>query len=82
MVRKIRTITARYIPTEWGVKIEGKDTQAWVRLVRMDDSSDYAFYGRDADCYEEFEREGFAIYKKVKDLSEAKKWIEQEVMGE
>lgn len=80
MFRKVRTITVNYIPTEWGIKVDGDVITAWAKLVRSDKSSVYSFYGRDADCYEEFERDGFTICKEVKDFAEADKWLKEEVM--
>ena len=80
--RIVREISAHYIPTEWGVKVEGKKIIAWARLVRTDDSPAYAFYGDDADCYEEFEQDGFTISKEVNEFAEADAWIKKEVLVE
>ena len=78
--RIIRTISAHYIPMEWGVKVQGDKIVAWANLVRTDDS--YSFYGDDADCYEEFERDGFTISKEVYSFAEADKWLKKEVLME
>ena len=81
MFRSIRTITAHYIPVEWGTKVQGDKIIAWAHLVRSDENV-YTFYGDDADCYEEFERDGFTISAEVKDFVEADKWIKKNVMME
>ena len=79
--RTVRAITAHYLPMEWGVKVQGEKIVAWVHLVRTDDSPTYAlFYGDDADCYEEFEREGFTISKEVASFAEADGWLKKEVL--
>lgn len=80
MFRKVRTTTAKYIPVEWGVKVQGEDIIAWARLSRTDESPAYAFYGDDADCYEAFEKDGFTISVKVNDFREADEWIKENVM--
>ena len=80
MFRKVRRTTANYIPVEWGVKVQGENIMAWARLVRTEDSPVYAFYGDDADCYEDFEKDGFTISAKVNDFKEADKWIKENVM--
>ncbi len=81
MFRKLRTITATYVPVEWGIKVQGEDIIAWARLSRTNPKDNYLFYGDDADCYEAFEEDGFIISAKVKDFKEADKWIEEEVFG-
>lgn len=78
--RIVRTISAHYLPMEWGVKVQGDKIIAWAHLVRTEDSPVYAFYGDDADCYEEFERDGFTISKEVNDFAEADAWIKKEVL--
>ena len=78
MFRKIRAITISYMPMEWGTKVEGDKITAWAKLVRS--SGNFAFYGDDADCYEEFERDGFTISKRVKDFAEADKWLKEQVL--
>lgn len=80
--RIVRTISARYIPTEWGVKVQGDKIIAWARLVRTEDSPVYAFYGDDADCYEEFEQDGFTISNEVNSFDEADAWIKKEILVE
>lgn len=82
MFRKVRTITANYIPVEWGVKVQGEDIIAWARLSRTNPKDNYLFYGDDADCYEAFEEDGFTISAKVNDFKEADKWIKENVMME
>lgn len=82
MFRKVRTITVNYMPTEWGVKVYGDKIVAWARLVRTDDSPAYAFYGDDADCYKEFEQDGFTISKEVNSFDEADAWIKKEFLVE
>jgi hypothetical protein len=81
MFRKLRTITATYVPVEWGIKVQGEDIIAWARLSRTNPKDNYLFYGDDADCYEAFEEDGFTISAKVKDFKEADKWIKEEVFG-
>ena len=80
MFRRVRTITAKYIPLEWGVKVQGDDIIAWARLSRTNPKDTYTFYGDDADCYEAFEEDGFTLSAKVKDFNEADKWIKENVM--
>lgn len=80
MFRKVRTITAKYIPVEWGVKVQGEDVIAWARLSRTNPEGNYTFYGDDADCYEAFEKDGFTISVKVNDFKEADNWIKENVM--
>lgn len=82
MFRKVRTITANYIPVEWGVKVQGEDIIAWARLTRTNPEHTYTFYGDDADCYKAFEEDGFTISAKVNDFKEADKWIKENVMME
>jgi len=80
MFRKVRTITAKYIPVEWGVKVQGEDIIAWAHLSRTNPEDTYTFYGDDADCYKAFEEDGFTLSAKVKDFNEADKWIKENVM--
>lgn len=80
MFRKVRTITAKYIPVDWGVKVQGEDIIAWAHLSRTNPEDNYTFYGDDADCYEAFEKDGFTISAKVNDFKEADKWIKKEVL--
>ena len=80
--RIVRTISAHYIPMEWGVKMQGEKIVAWAHLVRTDDSPIYSFYGDDAECYEEFERDGFTLSKEVDSFTEADKWLKKEVLME
>lgn len=80
MFRKVRTITAKYIPVEWGVKVQGEDIIAWAHLSRTNPEDTYTFYGDDADCYEDFEKDGFTISAKVNDFKEADNWIKENVM--
>lgn len=79
MYRKVITNNCSYIPVEWGTRVEGKDAKivAFVHYVRTDES--YDFYGRDADVYEEFEREGFVREKEVNTYAEAGKWLGEQV---
>lgn len=80
MFRKVRRTTANYIPVEWGVKVQGEDIIAWAHLSRTNPEDTYTFYGDDADCYEDFEKDGFTISAKVNDFREADKWIKENVM--
>lgn len=82
MFRKSRFITANYLPTEWGVKVEGEKITAWAKLCRVGKPSDYNFYGDDADAYESFEADGFVISNEVAGYAEAEKWIKMNVLGE
>ena len=82
MFRKSRAIIAHYLPMEWGVKVEGDKVTAWAKLCRVDKSSEYAFYGNDADAYESFESEGFIISEEVAGYAEAEKWLKKNVLGE
>ena len=81
-MRKIRTITAHYIPVEWGVKVGEKDLRAWVRMIRTEGEKEYTFYGDDADVYREFEHEGFTISKTFGNITDAHKWLNQEIGNE
>ena len=77
---KDRTIKTIYQPSEWGVKIIGKDIIAYVRFIRVGADKEYDFYGDDADAYMEFEREGFTKTKEVRSLEQANNRIKQELM--
>lgn len=77
-----RVIAIHYTPIEWGIKIVGEEITVWARLVRTDPESDYSFYGDDADCYREFDKEGFTISAKVNDYKEADRWIKKNVLAE
>ena len=81
MYRKVITNNGSYIPVEWGTRVEGEDAKivAFVHYVRTDQS--YDFYGRDADVYEEFEREGFVREKVVNTYEEAEAWKKEQVFG-
>lgn len=81
MYRKVITNNVSYIPVEWGTKVEGEDDKivAFVHYVRTNES--YDFYGRDADVYEEFEREGFVREKVVGTYEEAEAWVKEQVFG-
>ena len=80
MVRKTIAITAHYTPVVWGTKVEGDKVVAYAHYTRTDDSKLYSFYGDDADCYEEFDREGFTVTKTVSNFAEADEWIKKTVM--
>lgn len=80
--RLVRMTTVHYTPLEWGVKVQGEKIIAWARLSRTDESPAYAFYGDDADCYEEFERNGFTVSEEVSNFAEANKWIKENVLVE
>lgn len=79
MFRKVRTIIANYIPDSWGVKVDGDKTIAWISFKRTNPDKVYAFYGDDADCYKEFEEDGFVVSSEVADFEEADKWIKDNV---
>lgn len=78
--RQVKTITAYYLPVEWGVKMQGSKIIAWALFCRSDSELNYAFYGDDADAYMEFERAGFTKSCEVSSFEEADEWIKNNVM--
>lgn len=78
--RKSLSITAYYLPTEWGVKMQGDKIIAWALYRRSDGEISYCFYGDDADAYQAFEEAGFTKSCEVASFEEANNWLEQNVM--
>lgn len=78
--RKSLSITAHYLPTECGVKMQGSKIIAWALFSRSDGEIDYCFYGDDADAYQAFEKAGFTKSCEVASFEEANNWLEQNVM--
>lgn len=78
MLIKSRSITATYFPVEWGITVKGGKIIALARFVR-NEVGDYAFYGDDADCYREFEEEGFTLSKQAGSYEEANDWLRKTV---
>lgn len=75
--RKIIANTTNYIASEWGVRIEGDKIIAYAHFIPA--CKDYSIYGDDADCYEEFERDGFIISQECKTYAAAQEWINKNV---
>lgn len=78
--RQVLRITAYYIPTDWGIKMGGKNIIVWALYRRSDSDVNYQFYGDDADAYQSFEEAGFTKSCEVSNFEEANKWIEENVM--
>lgn len=76
--RKVRSITANYLPDYWGVEVTGNKIIAKAHFSRIDADAQYAFYGVNE---EDFKNEGFTLSKECLSIEEAQNWISKEVLG-